>query len=131
MIDAATKAASSVGGAPSGSRLLGMVRVAAGTPVPDIHAYLTDQLVAAAGRMNCRRRCAKAVTADLQDGLRLGRFVPHRDVADDEIKGTQLLSFDISQSVDDGPFEFKVGGKDPAGRPMRRGPMRRAGSTAS
>lgn len=110
VIDAATKAAESVGGAPSGSRLLGMVRVAAGTPAPDIHAYLTDQLVAAAGR-TMPAPVAPAVVADLRDGLKLGRFTPHRDVADDEIKGTELLSFDISRPAPDKPFEFKVGGR--------------------
>jgi L-ascorbate oxidase len=115
VIDAATKAAESVGGTPSGSRLLGMVRVAAGTPVPDVHAYVTDQLVAAAGRMKLPAPIAEAVTADLKGGLKLSRFTPHRDVGDDEIKGTQLLSFDISKSVPTGPFEFKVGGKEPGG----------------
>ena len=110
VVDAATKAASSVGGTPSGSRLLGMVRVAAGTPVPDVGAYLTRQLVAAA-RRTMPEGIAPTVVTDLEAGLGLGRFVPHRDVADSEIKGTELLSFDISKSVPDGPFEFKVGGK--------------------
>ncbi|HYJ82572.1 MAG TPA: multicopper oxidase domain-containing protein [Allosphingosinicella sp.] len=127
VIDSATKAAESVGGTPSGSRLLGMVRVAAGTPVPDLHAYLTDQLVAAAGRMKLPDEIAKAVTADLRGGLRLSRFVPHADVADSEIKGTELLSFDISKTVPDGPFEFKVGGKsgdEPAYAPRPYAPDR-------
>lgn len=114
VIDSATKAAESVGGAPSGSRLLGMVRVAAGTPVPDVRAYLTEQLVAAAGR-TMPEAIATAVVADLKGGLRLSRFTPHRDVGEEEIKGTQLLSFDISRPSPDQPFEFKVGGKEPGG----------------
>lgn len=115
VIDAATKAAESVGGTPSGSRLLGMVRVADGTPAPDIHAFLTDQLAAAAERT--MPAVAPAVIADLRDGLKLSRFTPHADVRDDEVKGTQLLSFDISRAAPDQPFEFKVGGQDEQGEP--------------
>jgi FtsP/CotA-like multicopper oxidase with cupredoxin domain len=107
VIDAATKAAESVGAMPSGSRLLGMVRAAAGTPVPDIHAYVTDQLVAAAER-TMPAPIAPAVAADLRDGLGLRRFTPHADVADSEIKGTQELTFNIQVQP---TLEFQVGGK--------------------
>jgi L-ascorbate oxidase len=122
VIDAATKAAESVGGAPSGSRLLGMVRVAAGTPVPDIGAYLTEQLVAAAER-TMPAPIAPAVVADLRNGLALTRFTPHADVADAEIKGNQELTFNIQ--VAPKPLEFQVGGKGYAPRPYKPGRLDR------
>jgi FtsP/CotA-like multicopper oxidase with cupredoxin domain len=122
VIDAATKAAESVGGAPSGSRLLGMVRVSAGTPVPDIGAYLTERLVAAAGR-TMPAALAPAVVSDLRSGLALKRFVPHADVADSEIKGSQELTFNIQ--VAPKPLEFQVGGKGYAPRPYAPGRLDR------
>ena len=107
VVDSATKAAQSVGGMPSGSRLLGMVRSAAGTPVPDIQAYVTDRLADAAQR-TMPAPIAPAVVADLRAGLKLGRFTPHADVADSEIKGTQELTFNIQVKP---TLEFQVGGK--------------------
>ncbi|HEX8124414.1 MAG TPA: multicopper oxidase family protein [Allosphingosinicella sp.] len=107
VVDSATKAAESVGGMPSGSRLLGMVRAAAGTPVPDIHAYVTDRLAEAAQR-TMPAPIAPAVVADLRAGLKLSRFTPHADVADGEIKGRQELTFNIQIKP---TLEFQVGGQ--------------------
>jgi FtsP/CotA-like multicopper oxidase with cupredoxin domain len=93
VIDVASTAASSVGGVPSGSRLLAMVRVAEGTPVPEPDTYLTAQLVAAAER-TMPAAVKAAVIADLRNGLRLTRFVPHAPVTDAEVAGrTQELTF--------------------------------------
>ncbi len=121
VIDAATKAVSSVGGAPPGSRLLGMVRVAAGTPVRDIHAYVTDRLVDAAGR-TMPAPVAPAVVADLRSGLKLSRFTPHADVRDEEIKGRQELTFNIQVQP---TLEFQVGGKGYAPREYKPGRLDR------
>ncbi len=89
-------------------QLLATVSVAAGAPVSNIDTALTDTLVAAAQR-TMPTDVRAAVIADLRDGLKLTRFVPHPDVTDDEITGTQELVFfiDLSGNV----AKFEVGNK--------------------
>lgn len=89
-------------------QLLATVSVTAGTPVGNIDTALTDTLVAAAQRtMSTDVRAA--VIADLRDGLKLTRFVPHPDITDDEITGTQELVFFIDTSGE--VVKFEVGNK--------------------
>jgi L-ascorbate oxidase len=85
VIDAASQATSSVGNLPSGSRLLAMMRVS-----PDARQAarggVEAQLVAAAqAKMPADVRAA--VVADLRNGLRLGRFVPHAPIAVSWLRG--------------------------------------------
>ncbi|NTG51713.1 multicopper oxidase domain-containing protein [Agrobacterium rhizogenes] len=89
-------------------QLLATVSVAAGSPVSNIDTALTDALVAAAERA-MPDDVKPAVIADLKDGLKLTRFVPHPDVSDDEITGTQELVFFIDLNGEVAKFE--VGNK--------------------
>ncbi|HEX6374342.1 MAG TPA: multicopper oxidase family protein [Allosphingosinicella sp.] len=109
MIDTASSAPGSVGGVPSGTRLLAMVRVAADPQGAgdDIGRYLTDKLVAAAER-TMPAEVRGEVVADLRNGLRLGRFLPHRTVADAEVEGKEKQELTFSG--------LKVGGKGYAPR---------------
>ncbi|HEX8626210.1 MAG TPA: multicopper oxidase family protein [Allosphingosinicella sp.] len=98
VIDADSQSTSSVGNLPSGSRLLAMINVS-----PDAaqlaRGDVAAQLVAAAeAKMPADVR--PAVVADLRNGLRLSRFVPHAPVADSEIKGRQELTFNIQLPPD-------------------------------
>ena len=97
VIDAESLAAESVGGVPSETRLLGMVRVAAepGSPAGEPDARLTDQLVAAAER-NMPVAVRSQVVADLRAGLKLGRFTPHTDIANEEVAGQPLQDLTFS-----------------------------------
>jgi FtsP/CotA-like multicopper oxidase with cupredoxin domain len=53
------------------------------------------------------------VVADLEDGLKLTRFVAHRDVADDEITGTQELTFLIDLQAQPPVFGIGAAGIPP------------------
>jgi FtsP/CotA-like multicopper oxidase with cupredoxin domain len=119
VIDAASRATSSVGNLPSGSRLLAMMRVS-----PDARQAargdVEAQLVAAA-EQKMPADVRATVVADLRNGLRLSRFVPHPPIADSELKGGQELIFNIQLPSKDPPLdlEFQVGGKDYKPRPYR------------
>jgi FtsP/CotA-like multicopper oxidase with cupredoxin domain len=113
-IDAASPDAGSVGGgAPR--QLLGIVRASPGTATgPDVRAYVQRALVDRAHRL-MPADVRDAVVADLGNGLRLSRFVPHRDVADTELTGSQQLTFFIDTSTQSTMFE--VGSQDYDPRP--------------
>ncbi len=109
MIDTASSAKESVGGVPSKTRLLAVVRVAADPQgaVGDIGTYVTDKLVASAEqRMPAALR--PEIVADLRNGLRLSRFVPHRTVAESEVQGREKQYLVFASG-------FKIGGKNPDG----------------
>lgn len=109
VIDAFSKAGGNIGGVPSNARLLGMVRVAKGTKIDDPGAWLKSQLVAAAERTTMPAETKAAVIADLNNGLKLSRFVPHAPVTEAETAGrTQYLTFSGTNSV---------GGRDSDGNP--------------
>ena len=114
VVDTASEASSSVGGLPSGSRLLGMVRVERGTAVPDLDTYVSNRLVAAAER-TMPPQVRPAVVADLKQALKLSRFVPHDDIGDAEVTGQQELTFFIN--VKSSPVRFEVGSQDYEPRP--------------
>ena len=115
VIDVNSGASSSVGDVPSGTRLLGMVRVKAGTAVGNPGDALTEQLAAAAER-TMPADLRTAVVDDLRNGLRLTRFVPHKPVTDADVAGrTQELSFGVNAAG------FGVGGKDYEPRPYEPG----------
>jgi L-ascorbate oxidase len=124
VIDAASKAKGSVGGVASGSRLLGMVEVARLEPVDPsrIGTYLVDRIATLAER-TMPEDVRAAVVADVRAGLRLGRFVPHKDIGEGELKGGQELVFDIQ--VPPKLLEFQIGGKDYEPRPYQPGRLDR------
>jgi FtsP/CotA-like multicopper oxidase with cupredoxin domain len=126
VIDVDSEASGSVGeGLPPGSRLLGMVRVAPGTPVRgDIGTWLTNQLVAAAER-TMPDEVKPTVIADLKGGLKLSRFVAHPDVGPGEVTGTQDLTFLIDVTNPKAGVQFEVGSQDYPPRPYDPGRLDR------
>jgi L-ascorbate oxidase len=93
MLDVLSTATESVGGLPSGVRLLGIVKVA---PDQDNvqRGTVTEQLVDAASK-TMPANIRDAVIADLNNGLTLSRFTPHKTIAPSELSGGQNLTFDI------------------------------------
>jgi FtsP/CotA-like multicopper oxidase with cupredoxin domain len=88
VLDGAAPAASTVNSQAKSRQYLGRVAVAPGTAVPDIRAHIQAQLLAAADRF-MPAAVKQKVKDDLSNGLRLGAFVPHPDIADSEIKPPQ------------------------------------------
>lgn len=119
VVDSASKAAASVGGSPVSPRLLGMVRVGAGTSMPSGVGRLTETLVAAADR-TMPADVKAAVVADLQNNLQLTRFVPHRTIEKTELTGRQVVTF-LVDITDQSDVTFNIGGADYAPRPYDPG----------
>lgn len=106
VIDDLGSGAASVGQAEENGQLLGMVAVAPGSKVADIHDHLKSTLVAAAER-SMPKSVRSQVIADLKDGLKFTRFIPHSDIADSEITGKQELAFFIDTRPKH-PLQFEV-----------------------
>ncbi|MBW8725575.1 MAG: multicopper oxidase domain-containing protein [Inquilinus limosus] len=105
LIDASSPAAGTVNGdAIANPSLLGFVIADPGTAVPDIPSHVTDALVAAA-QAKMPDDVASAVVADLRDGLKLSKFVPHLDIAESEVTGQQELTFFIDTTAKPTAFE--------------------------
>ncbi len=119
VVDSASKAAASVDGNPVSPRLLGMVRVGAGTSMPSGAGRLTETLVAAADR-TMPADVKAAVVADLENNLQLTRFVPHKTVEKAELTGKQVVTF-LVDITDQSDVTFNVGGADYAPRPYDPG----------
>lgn len=116
MLDAATPPSATVGGAVVGTRLLGKVVVTPGEEVGDIPAFVTAELVAAAqAQMPAAVRAQ--VIADLRDGLKFTRFIPHPDVTEAEVAGKprQEVLFNIDLTTT--PLSFEIGSGDYVPRP--------------
>ena len=90
-------------------KLLGRVAVTAGQAAvpPDIKSYLQAELVAAAGQLPADVR--QKVQDELRNDLHLRSFVPHADIKDADVTGTQSLIFNIN--VNKNPPEFMIDGK--------------------
>ncbi|MET1077198.1 MAG: multicopper oxidase domain-containing protein [Pseudomonas sp.] len=119
LIDAAASAGASVNQAPPSPQLLGMIPVADGQPVApvadgqpvapvDIPKVVSEQLLAAA-QANMPEPVKAKVLAELKDGLKLSSFIAHPDVTDDQVTGTQELTFNIDTSQSSEVF-FQVDG---------------------
>ncbi|MGZ8354467.1 MAG: multicopper oxidase family protein [Allosphingosinicella sp.] len=97
MLDVTSQSTESVGGLPSGVRLLGFVKVA-----PDQgnvqRGTVTQQLVDAAQR-TMPANVRDAVIADLNNGLTFSRFTAHKTVAQSELSGGQELTFNINATT--------------------------------
>ena len=110
IIDAGSNPSASINQTLRPTQLLGTVRVRGGTPVSgDLSDYLKAQLTAAANA-NMPADVRAKVTADLANGLKLASFVPHPDVADSEVTGTQTLTFNIDVSQINEVF-FQIDGQ--------------------
>lgn len=108
MVDKQISANGSVNLETGGNELLGFVDVASGPKVADVKALLTSELVGAAKR-NMPADVQTQVVNDLNNGLRLSKFVPHADVSDEELKKSgnleQNLVFVIRNPKTDATFE--------------------------
>lgn len=104
LIDASAPATGSVSQEVSTPQLMGIVEVAPGVKVQNVKHYLRNKLVAAAQR-TMPESVKQAVVADLLSGLKLRRFIPHPDIADSEVTGTQELTFFIDTSGEKTKFE--------------------------
>ena len=94
MIDINSQASESVGNLPSFQRLLGIVKVEADASTMqrgDTVAQLVDS-----ARKTMPADVRDAVIADLNNGLTLSRFSPHKPIAESELSGGQDLTFDIT-----------------------------------
>jgi len=112
VVNAQIPAAANVSRAEPSRGLLGVVVVEPGRAVDDVNAYVRGQLIQAARRAMPQAVRARVV-ADLEDGLKLTRFVAHRDVADDEITGTQELTFLIDLQAQPPVFGIGAAGIPP------------------
>lgn len=109
VIDTAAPANATVGNTAESRQVLGQIRVQPGVAVPggNIPRFLTEQLELAADRFMPVNMKAK-VKSDLGNGLKLSAFMPHPDITDAEVTGTQQLTFNIANSqftVDDKPYD--------------------------
>lgn len=95
VIDAAAQASASVTQAAEDRQLLGIAEVGGLAEQIGTRALIARQLSASA-RRNMPADVQQRVLADLDDGLRLGAFVPHRDIPKDEVNGQQSLYFNIT-----------------------------------
>ena len=110
VVDGEAPAEASIGTPPPSRRLLGIVNakgpVVEGAGTQD---WLAQWLIDAAGR-TMPRDVLEMVQSDLMNGLKLSAFVPHPDVEDDELTGTQTLVFNINTSLP-GATLFEVDGR--------------------
>jgi FtsP/CotA-like multicopper oxidase with cupredoxin domain len=79
------------------TQLLGTVRVGGSAVTGDPSDYLKAQLLAAAAA-NMPQDVRAKVTAELTDGMKLTSFIPHLEIKDNEVTGTQTLLFNIDVS---------------------------------
>lgn len=108
VIDAAAPASANLDQAAPSQQLLAYVD-ADGSNIPDsdITHYLTQQLISAA-KVNMPAPVQEKVIADLQEG-KLNSFVPHPDIQETEVTGTQELVFNID--IKNKPTQFQIGNK--------------------
>lgn len=91
------------------TQLLGTVRVGGTAVTGDPSDFLKAQLQAAAAA-NMPQDVRAKVTSELGDGLKLTSFVPHPDVRDGEVTGTQTLTFNIDTTQINEVF-FEIDGQ--------------------
>jgi len=110
VIDTSAPAGGTLDSSAPGRRILGFVTAAAGTAVTgDMTAYVQKELEKAA-MAHITTAAREQVVADLRNGLRLTKFVPHKDVTAQEVTGTQDLVFNIDTSQIGAAF-FEVNGR--------------------
>ncbi len=113
VIDAAAPAPGVGRTAPS-QQLLGFVTVAPGENVPQNTAQFVLDALAEAAYQNMPDAVRRGVIADLNAGLKLTSFVPHEDIAPNEVTGTQSLTFNIVTTGTSDSFQVDGRSYDPA-----------------
>ena len=110
VIDTDAEPSASVNQTAPSRQLLGFVDVSTGKDIPEkgITDYLKSELISAA-EINLPTPVREKVIADLRDDLKLSSFVPHPDIKDSEVTGSQELVFNID--VNTNPVQFQVGNK--------------------
>lgn len=109
VIDTAAPAAANVNHTVPSRQLLGLVSVVVGRNLPtDITTYITSELATAAA-INMPADVRNKVVTDLRRGFKLSSFVPHPDIQDNEVTGTQDLVFNID--INQNPSTFEINGK--------------------
>ncbi|MEM9272097.1 MAG: multicopper oxidase domain-containing protein [Cyanobacteria bacterium P01_F01_bin.143] len=108
VINAPATAEGSLGPGVKDNLLLGTVRVKGREEIaPDqIHEYLTEKLVDAA-RENMPASIAQTVIEDLNQDLKLTKFIDHPDITKEEVTGRQELAFNIDVT-DSNNIQFEV-----------------------
>jgi FtsP/CotA-like multicopper oxidase with cupredoxin domain len=113
LIDAASPAAGSVNRDGVNPSLLGFVDVDPSVAVPadDTVGYIKNSLTILA-QNEMPADVAPEIVADLNNGFKLSKFVPHPDIADSEVTGQQELTFFIrlppNPNPDNKPVLFEV-----------------------
>ena len=98
------------------TRLLGVINAAAnqavkeGTSAAEQTAFMTDQLKAAANYVNPNVQAA--VVADLNNGLRLNKFVPHKPITQAEITASGQSEIGIRFGFGAANDKFEINGKE-------------------
>jgi FtsP/CotA-like multicopper oxidase with cupredoxin domain len=95
VVDDEAPAPQVVNGVTAGRKLLTVVTVEGGAPIADVAAHLKQALKAAA-RARMPAGMSQQVEEDLENGLRLAKFVPHDDLRTSTPSGTQTLLFAMS-----------------------------------
>jgi len=109
VVNESAPASGSVSREPTTRQLLGVVKVAPGTNVPDSTAFLRDLLASVASKV-LPADVRDKVVHELKDGLKFTSFVPHPDITDNEVTGKQELVFFIDIPTS-GNVSFEVGNK--------------------
>lgn len=108
VIDTAAPAAATISGGSLSRQLLAVVEVA-GEPISATPTVTLTQALLDAAEANMPAGTVRdKVVAELRDGLKLTSFVPHADIADSELTGTQEMVFNIQTQP---TLEFQVNGK--------------------
>jgi FtsP/CotA-like multicopper oxidase with cupredoxin domain len=79
---------------PKGRKLLATVTAEGANVIADEKRTITNTLVAAA-MAKMPEKVRQRVVDDLNSDLKLTLFLPHESIKDDEVKGTQLVTFGI------------------------------------
>lgn len=104
IIDADGPDTSSVNQEAPGRRLLGVVTAKGGEAVADSYTEAMTAWLVKAAEQTMPASVIDAVTADLEDGLKLSKFIPHQDIEAEEVTGTQSLAFSLTKHGDDVKF---------------------------
>lgn len=108
VINEPAPASGSVNAQDKPQSILAVVSARGGTAADDT-TTIHDTLVAAADRLRVTRDVRARVKQDLDNGLKLSAFVPHRPIEPGEVTGTQQLAFNIDVSTT--PPIFQVNGQ--------------------
>lgn len=109
IVDKDAPAVGAVDDSTTSRRLLGIVTaIGDAQPETDTTEWLVGWLKASAARVY-PADIAERVASDLQNGFKLSAFVWHPDVGEDEVTGTQTLTFNIDTKQT--PPSFQIDGK--------------------